>query len=63
MFRHVWRANGPVTKEVLVNIINRKRQIGRPKTQWIDVIAQDKESLKRTRLLTRHITEKIGEVL
>lgn len=45
-FDHVWRANGQVIKEVLVNKINKKRPLGRPRTRWMDVIAQDIKNIK-----------------
>jgi len=33
-------------KEVLVNKINKKRPIGRPRTRWVDVVAQDIKDIK-----------------
>lgn len=45
-FGHVWRADGQVLKEVLVNKINKKRQLERPRTRWVDVVAQDIKGIK-----------------
>jgi len=45
-FGHVWRADGQVIKEVLVNKTNGKRPLERPRTRWMDVIAQDIENTK-----------------
>lgn len=36
-----WRADGQLIKEVLINKINKSRPTGRPKTRWVDVVAQD----------------------
>ncbi|XP_029342105.1 uncharacterized protein LOC115033526 [Acyrthosiphon pisum] len=45
-FGHVWRADGQVIKEVLINTINKKRPLGRPRTRWVDVIAQDIKNIE-----------------
>ncbi|KAE9522716.1 hypothetical protein AGLY_016879 [Aphis glycines] len=45
-FGHVWRAGGQVIKEVLINTINKKRPLGRPRTRWVDVIAQDIKNIE-----------------
>lgn len=45
-FGHVWRADGQVMKEVLVNKINKKRSLGRPRTRWVGVVAQDIKNIK-----------------
>jgi len=46
-FGYVWRADEQVVKEVMVSKINRKRPLRRPMTQWMDVIAQDIENIKK----------------
>ncbi|KAF0767193.1 Uncharacterized protein FWK35_00016239 [Aphis craccivora] len=45
-FGHVWKADGQKIKEVLVNKINKKRPLGRPRTRRVDVIAQDIKNIK-----------------
>ncbi|KAL4123073.1 hypothetical protein QTP88_015305 [Uroleucon formosanum] len=45
-FGHVWRADGQVIKEVLINTINKKRPLGRPRTRWVYVIAQDIKNIE-----------------
>jgi len=44
-FGHVWRADGQVVNEVLVDEINRKRPLGRLETRRADVIVQDIENI------------------
>jgi len=34
-FSHVWRANGQVIEEDLVNKINKKHPLGRPRTHFV----------------------------
>jgi hypothetical protein len=38
--------DGQAIKEVLVNKMNKKRQLGRPRTRWMDVIARDIKNIK-----------------
>jgi len=45
-FGHVWRADGQVVKEVVVNKINGKQTLGRPRTRWVGVSVQDIENIK-----------------
>jgi len=33
-------------KEVIVNKINKKRPLGRPRTRWVDVVVQDIKDIK-----------------
>jgi len=38
--------DGQVLKEVLVHKINKHRPLGRPRTRWLDVVAQDIKDIK-----------------
>jgi len=42
----VWRADGQVVKEILVNKINGKNPLGRPRTRWVVVITQGIKDIK-----------------
>ncbi|KAL4154352.1 hypothetical protein QTP88_000231 [Uroleucon formosanum] len=41
---HVWRAEGKLIKQVLINKPNKKRPVGRPRQRWLDRV---KDDLKR----------------
>ncbi|VVC34969.1 Hypothetical protein CINCED_3A012587 [Cinara cedri] len=51
-------ANGQVIKEVLVNKINKKRPLGRPRTRWMDVIAQDIKNVEESSFDDAYDSEK-----
>jgi len=38
---HVWRAEGDLLKNVLLEKINKKRPLGRPRTRWKDTVKKD----------------------
>jgi len=62
-FGHVWRANGQVIKEVLVNKINKKRPFRRPSTRWVDVIAQDIKNVEESSFDDAYDREKLRGVV
>ncbi|XP_050443868.1 uncharacterized protein LOC126847604 [Adelges cooleyi] len=43
---HVWRAEGGLIRQVLINKPNKKRPVGRPRQRWLDRV---KDDLKRLR--------------
>lgn len=38
---HVWRADGDVLNNVLIENINKKRLLGRPRTRWKYTVEKD----------------------
>ena len=63
-FEHVWRADGQLIKNVLINKINKTRPLGRPKTRWIDVVAKDIKMIDQEATLeTAYQRERWREIL
>ncbi|KAF0728937.1 putative transposon-derived protein F52C9.6, partial [Aphis craccivora] len=42
---HVWRAEGKLIKQVLINKPNKKQPVGRPRQRWLDRVKDDLKSL------------------
>ncbi|XP_025425893.1 uncharacterized protein LOC112694589 [Sipha flava] len=40
---HVWRAEGKLIRQVLINKPNKKRPVGRPRQRWLDRVKDDLE--------------------